>query len=211
MRRMLRVLALAVLGGAAAFGAAAQTGSDLAAKRTALEKLCALEVLSADECARRRAELGGGEPAAPASAEPRVFNDPDGRYSAIVPDGWNSASNNGVATFSSGEAWATIMPSPANRPDEAVNALVNQLRAGYAKLDQSQSGRPKIGGHEAAFVTFSGVNPKNESVAVTVAGLLGPSGHVLVYMSSAPLARIDDYSKTFYAIAEGVRFAGEGR
>ena len=206
---MLHIGALAALGGVAAFGAAAQTGGDLTAKRAALERLCALDLLSADECARRRAELNGGEPAAPAGA--RVFKDPDGRYSVFVPEGWNTAANKGAATFSSGEAWATIIPSPMSRPDEAVNAFVSQLRAGYARLDAAQSGQPTIGGHEAVFATFSGVNPKNDSVAVTVAGLLGPSGQVLVYMSSAPLARVDDYSNAFLAIIQGVRFAGEAR
>ena len=221
MSRSLAVAALAALGIVAAAGAAAQSG-DVAAKRAALEKLCAMQVLTVDDCARRRAALSGGgdmvspAPAAPAFAAPaaeggRVFTDADGRYSAIVPDGWNTSSNNGVATFSSGDAWATLVPSGANRPDAAVNDFVGQLRGSYPKLAQAQTGQPVIGGHQAVFVTFSGVNPKNQSVAVTVAGVQGPSGHVLVYMSSAPLAEIDNYSKALFAILKGVRFGGESR
>lgn len=199
------ILALVLL--AAAVPAGAQSDPNLAEKRAALEKLCASGVFTADECARRRAALSGApQAAAPAG---QVFRDPDGRYSAPVPDGWNASSDNGNARLTSGDNWVMLIPSPDSSPEQATSNIVHQIEAQYQSLTQAKGGRPKINGHDAAYATFKAVNKKGESVALMAAGIQAPGGHVLVFVSSAPLERIDAVSPQFLAILNGIRFAGE--
>jgi hypothetical protein len=190
--------------------ALAQNDPNLAAKLSALDKLCASGVLAPDECARRHAALTGAQTPASANAGPgHTFRDPQGRYSAPLPDQWNASSDNGVARLSSGANWVMLIPGTDGAPDQAASSVIGDIRRQYKSLNQAQSGRPKINGHDAVFATFNGVNGNGQEVAVTVAGIQAPGGHVLVYVSSAPLAGINSVSPQFNSILQGIRFAGE--
>jgi hypothetical protein len=204
--------------------ASAQSASNTAAKLAALQKACAVGVFTPQECAQRRAALmnqsGAGAPSTMSSeanmggggmqaSQPNVFRDPDGRFSAPVPAGWNTSDNNGTVQFSSGPAWVMLVPSPATSPDQGATDFINQIRGQYRSLDEAQSGRPTIGGHAAVYAVFRGVNGKGEQVALMVAGIQAPGNHVLVFISSAPQAQIDSFGTQFSNTLNGIRFAGD--
>jgi hypothetical protein len=204
--------ALAVAGVLVVTGASAQNDAHLAAKRAALEKLCDAQLLSPEECAHRRALLGADAAPGAAVAKPSfLFTDPGGRYSASAPAGWSASTRDNAATFGNGPAWATLIPSPALSPEQAINDFVNQVAAQYSNLKQGVGSRPQIGGHQAVYVEFTGLNPKNEFVALTFSGLLGPQGHVLIFMASAPADRQGEFAPSFKQILESIRFTGETR
>jgi len=218
MMRLGAVLFVLVLLGASRPGAAlAQSDPNLATKLAALDKLCSAGVFTAADCAQRHAALLGAAapaapavPAAPADADAaQMFHDPDGRYAAPVPPDWNVSSNNGVARFVSGNTWVMLIPSPETKPEPASTGVINQIRQQYRSLDQTQSGRPKINGHDAVYATFRGVDGNGASVALMVAGIQAPGSHVLVFVSCAPLDSINAISPQFLAVLNGIRFAGE--
>ncbi len=152
-------------------------------------------------------------PSATAGAAPqaaaRVFRDPGGRYAAPVPEGWNVSSENGTARITSGADWVMLIPAAESAPDAAASQIVNQIRAQYRSLTEAGSGRPRIGGHDVAYATFRGVTGAGAEVAVMAAGIQAPGNHVLVFLSSAPLAEINAASPNFLSILNGIRFAGE--
>ncbi|HEX3810187.1 MAG TPA: hypothetical protein VHW02_10870 [Rhizomicrobium sp.] len=199
--------------------AAAQADSNLAAKLSALQKACDVGVFSPQECAQRRAALQrqGAHSTPAAQADPRpaaqsaanTYRDPQGRFSAPVPDGWNASDSNGTAQLSSGADWIMLIPSGATQPDQGATEVVHQMQSQFQSLNQAGSGRPKINGHDAVYVVFQGVNPKGEQVAVMVAGIQAPGNHVLVFVSSAPQSEINAVSPKFLQVMNGIRFAGE--
>ena len=195
---------------AAGAGASAQPDPNVAAKLAALEKLCAAGLLTPQDCAQRRATLTGAPgPAPPAAMQDQTFHDPQGRYTARVPEGWKMAADNGVATFSAGESWATLIPSPASQPDQGASDVINQMGAQYRTLKQANGGRMNIDGRPGVYATFQGVNGKGQSVAITAFGIQAPANHVLVFVSSSPADQLNAVSPKFLEILNSIHFAGE--
>jgi hypothetical protein len=207
------LLAFALLAGPSG-AALAQADPNLQTKLAALDKLCASGVLTQADCTQRRAALlGTAAPPPPASAAEaapgQTFRDPEGRFSAPLPEQWSASSDNGVARLSSGPSWVMLIPSPDATPEQAANNVIGQIRQQYRSLDQANSGRPSINGHAAVYAAFRGVNGNGVALAVMVAGIQASPGHALVFVSAAPLDGIDAVSPQFLKILNGIRFAGE--
>jgi hypothetical protein len=203
--------ALAASPGGAAI---AQGDPNLRTKLAALEKLCASGVITQADCVERRAALLGAAapPPAAAAAEAgagQMFRDPQGRFSAPLPDQWNASSDNGVARLSSGQNWVMLIPSPDATAEQAATDVIGQIRQQYRSLDQANSGRPNINGHAAVYASFRGVNGNGVPLAVMVAAIQAAPGHALVFVSAAPLDGIDAVSPQFLEILNGIRFTGE--
>jgi hypothetical protein len=142
------------------------------------------------------------------SANPAVFQDAQGRFTALIPAGWSARQqSDGSAQFTNGAAWVMLAPSDATRPEIAVNELIRQLGPHY-HLAQTNAAAGAVSGHPTYYAVFRGVSGQ-ESVAMMVAGVTAPGGRVLAYISSAPEAQINTFSPGLLQIMQGIRFAGE--
>lgn len=146
---------------------------------------------------------GGGQQAS------TRYRDPEGRFSAPVPEGWNTSDDNGTVQISSGADWVMLIPSTAASPVQAAMNVIHQMQSQYQRVVEGESGRPKIHGHDAAYASLRGINPKGQDVAVMVAAIQASGNHDLVFVSSAPKADIENASRQFMQILKGIRFPGD--
>ncbi len=143
------------------------------------------------------------------AAPPRLARDPAGWVSVPVPDGWNVGSDSNSVRLTSGPYWVAVIDGPPARPAAATAALAEQIRRNYRDFTEIKSGRPTIAGAPSVYATFRAVKADGQAFAMMTAGIQAPGGRVLLFVSSAPFARIDDASPHFVGILNGIRFAAQ--
>ncbi len=152
---------------------------------------------------------GGGDFPSPGGGGSGSYHDPQGRYSLAVPDGWNTASDNGNLTLSSGASWVSVATSTGAQPSDVNHQIVQQIQAQYKDFKILGEGDFKNNGHPAHGANATGINPKGARVAVSVMAISAGNGNYLVLISSAPSDQAQQFSGTVMQIAQSVRFAGE--
>jgi hypothetical protein len=152
---------------------------------------------------------GGGEFPSPGGSGSGAYHDPQGRYSLSVPAGWNTASDNGNLTLSSGASWVSVATSTGAKPADVSHQIVQQIQAQYKNFQLLNEGDFQSNGHAAHGSNATGVNPKGARVSVLVVSISAGSGNYLVLISSAPNDQAQQINGTVMQIAQSVRFAGE--
>jgi hypothetical protein len=153
-----------------------------------------------------QAQSGGEFPSPGGSG---AYHDPQGRYSLAVPAGWNTASDNGNLTLSSGASWVSVATSTGAKPADVSHQIVQQIQAQYKNFQILNEGDFQNNGRAAHGTNATGINPKGARVAVLVVSISAGSGNYLVLISSAPNEQAKDFNGTVMQIAQSVRFAGE--
>jgi hypothetical protein len=138
-----------------------------------------------------------------------AYHDPQGRFSLAVPSGWNTASDNGNLTLSSGATWVSVTTSTGAKPADVNHQIVQQIQAQYKDFQLLNEGDFQNNGHAAHGSNATGVNPKGARVSVLVVSINAGSGNYLVLISSAPNDQAQQVNGTVMQIAQSVRFAGE--
>jgi hypothetical protein len=149
---------------------------------------------------------GGGSDSGPGSG---AYHDPQGRYSLAVPSGWNTASDNGNLTLSSGSSWVTVATSNGAQPADVSHQIVQQIQSQYKQFQIMNEGDFQNNGHPSHGTNATGVNPKGVRVSVLVVSISAGSGHYLVLISSAPNDQAKQINSTVMQIAQSVKFGGE--
>ena len=152
---------------------------------------------------------GGGQFAAPEGSGSTVYSDPQGRYSLAIPPGWNTASDNGSLTLSSGESWVTVATGSGAQPGDVNRQIVGQIQAQYKSFQVLNEGDFQNNGHPAHGTNATGINAKGVRVSVLVLSIGAGSGNYLILISSAPDAQVQQINGTVMQIAQSVKFAGE--
>jgi hypothetical protein len=138
-----------------------------------------------------------------------AYHDPQGRFSLSVPNGWNTASDNGNVTLSSGASWVSVATSTGAKPADVNHQIVQQIQAQYKNFQLLNEGDFQSNGHAAHGSTATGVNPKGARVSVLVVSISAGSGNYLVLISSAPNDQAQQINGTVMQVAQSVKFAGE--
>jgi hypothetical protein len=160
--------------------------------------------------AQSQAQSGGsGDFPSPGDAGSGAYHDPQGRFSLAVPAGWNTASDNGNLTLSSGSSWASFMTGSGAQPGDANHQVIQQIQAQYKEFKVLNEGDFKSNGHPAHGTNATGINPKGARVSVLVVSIGAGSGNYLTIISSSPNDQAKEINGTVMQIAQSVRFAGE--
>jgi hypothetical protein len=152
---------------------------------------------------------GGGQFPSPGGSGQGAYHDPQGRYSLAVPDGWNTASDNGNLTLSSGSSWVTVATGTGTQPGEVSKRIMDQIQAQYKQFQVLNEGDFQNNGHAAHGTNATGINPKGARVSVLVVSISAGSGNYLILISSAPNDQAKQINGAVMQIAQSVRFAGE--
>jgi hypothetical protein len=150
-----------------------------------------------------------GDFPSPGGAASGAYHDPQGRYSLAVPSGWNTASDNGNLTLSSGASFVTVATSTGAKPADVSHQIVQQIQAQYKNFQVMNEGDFQDNGHAAHGTNATGINPKGVRASVLVVSIDAGSGHYLVLISSAPNDQAKQINSTVMQIAQSVRFGGE--
>ncbi len=149
---------------------------------------------------------GGGQFPSPGGAGSGDYHDPQGRYSLAVPSGWNTASDNGNLTLSSGAAWVTVATGTGNKPADVNHQILGQIQAQYKDFKLLNEGDFQNSGHPAHGANATGINPKGARVSVLVVAISAGGDHYLILISSAPNDQAKQINGTVMQIAQSVHF-----
>jgi hypothetical protein len=150
----------------------------------------------------------GGDFPSPGGSDSGAYHDPQGRYSLAVPSGWNTASDNGNLTLSSGSSWVSVATSSGAQPADVNHQIVQQIQSQYKQFQILNEGDFQNNGHPSHGTNATGVNPKGVRVSVLVVSIGAGSGHFLVLISSAPNDQAKQINSTVMQIAQSVKFGG---
>ena len=204
-------------------GSAASKESESQAM-TELRKACAVGAFTQDDCARRIGILLGVE-AQPAAANSKsasgeVYQDPTGRFSVRIPEGWSATSegDNGLrgVQLRSGSDWINIMAAePAASASEVVLHSEQKVAAQSNSAREIPFGQAGIiqlfgNGLEVAYDHFRGVTRQGDTIECYVGGVGDISGanHFLLLLNTAFGAQ----NKTkagglFLSVAQSIRLS----
>jgi hypothetical protein len=159
--------------------------------------------------------VAAAQPAAPAAPAPQlsdgsaIYTDPNGNFRAPIPAGWSANQpGDGSVQITQGPAWVVLATVQPTDPEAGAKVVIDQMSGPY-QLVQSNGATAKVSGHPIYYAVFKGQSQQQGPVAMMIAGIQAPSGHVLAFISSAPLDSINSFSPAFLEIMQGVRFAGE--
>jgi hypothetical protein len=148
-------------------------------------------------------------PSAQAPDAGNVFHDPNGNFTTPVPAGWTTnLPGDGSVQILQGDAWVVLATVQPMDPEAGAKVVIDQMGPAY-KLEQTNAATATISGHPVYYAVFKGQSESQGPVAMMIAGIQAPSGHVLAFISSAPLTDITKVSPAFLSIMQGIRFAGE--
>jgi hypothetical protein len=184
-----------------------QTAAPLTARqKAALQKACANGTLSADECAAKGVTPGSA--AAPAEAGAgRPYKDPNGRYSLIIPPGWNSSTNNGDLSMTSGTSWVQVVTSTADNADAAANTQANNFHTAFSTFNILNHGASKIAGHDAWGMNFDAVSVKGGGhLSVLFISQSAGNNHFLTIVSCTPVDQAPTFNDAVIKMANTVQF-----
>jgi hypothetical protein len=148
-------------------------------------------------------------PATPSTDAANVARDPNGNFTAPIPAGWTSnLPGDGSVQILQGDAWVVLVTVQPMDPKAGAKVVIDQMGPAY-KLVQTNDATATISGHPVYYAVFKGQSDSQGAVAMMIAGVQAPNGHVLAFISSAPLDTITKVSPAFLSIMQGIRFSGE--
>lgn len=135
-----------------------------------------------------------------------TYHDPQGRFSLAVPDGWNTASDNGNLTLSSGASWVSVATGTGSSPGDVSHNIVQQIQSQYQQFQMLNEGDFQNNGHAAHGTNATGVNPKGQRVSLLVVSISAGSGNYLILISSSPNDQAKQINATVMQVAQSVSF-----
>ena len=184
----------------------------------ALERACAADVFTPEECTAKRAALSGAAappaaPNAPAAGGDQLYRDPGGRFTVSVSQGWALAPQgpNGAAgvQITQGSSWMMIGPFDAKGPGDVVEGLQKQFASTYKNFTRTKNGAFQLNGREASLGMYQGVNPKGAPVSLVIIGVAGPRQTQFAIFSSVPQSDNDAAGNAMASILNSIQFLGD--
>ncbi len=134
------------------------------------------------------------------SVQAETFRDPAGRFSVMVPPGWNAMPQSGGVIIANGGVTAMFSPfSGARSGAEVVSALSSQYGAQWRDMRTVDQGTFSVAGRPASYMVLSGVNPRGTPSLLRLAGFTDARDAYAVIMS-APQNEFNAVSRTLQAI-----------
>jgi hypothetical protein len=186
-----------------------------------IKKACEAGAYTQEDCARRLGIALGQQAhtnaiSGPAADPGRRYNDPQGRFSLHIPDGWTSDAkgDNGSlgVQLRSGSQWINVLPASA---DSTRTVVLDQEQK---VLAQSHSDRkPPFGpagliqlfgsGVELTYDNFAGVSTDGSSIESYIGGVTNLTGPTHTYLLLVASLSKDPDSKSgaiFLATAQSI-------
>lgn len=136
------------------------------------------------------------------------YQDPHGRYSLNVPDGWTAEPqpDSGVLQVSSGPNWAMLLAGGGTVPVEVNHQVTQQIQAQFKDFKLLNEGDLQVNGRPSHGTTATGINPKGERVSVLVLSINAGNGHFLTIISSSPNDQAKQVNATIVQMAQSIQF-----
>jgi hypothetical protein len=153
----------------------------------------------------------GTDSSAPMHSGSGMYQDPQGRYSLAVPDGWSATpqADSGSLQLSFGSSWAMVIAASGSDPVDVNHQVAQQIQSQFHDFKLLNEGNLQVNGHASHGTTATGVNPKGMRVSVLVLSISAGSGHFLTVISSSPNDQAKTINATVVQMAQSIRFAGE--
>ena len=116
-----------------------------------------------------------------------TYWDPQRRFNVRVPAGWTAeALGDTGAKVSHGSAYANVLVMEGgSKPADILAQLARQIGAQWSPFDELQRGDGTLSGHPAAFVFYSGVNPRGVQSFLKLVALATDRATYVLLMSAA--------------------------
>jgi hypothetical protein len=187
-----------------------------------LKKACEAGTYTQEDCARRLGILLGQQAHADARTGSAAdsghrYNDPQGRFSLHIPDGWTATAkgDNGSlgVQLRSGSNWINLMPaSAASTRDVVLDQEQKVLAQSHSdrKAPFGPAGLIQLfgSGVELTYDNFTGVSTDGSSIESYIGGVTNLTGSTHAYLLLVASLRKDPDSKggaTFLATAQSIR------
>jgi hypothetical protein len=160
---------------------------------------------------------GGGASGNPpmANAAGNTYNDPQGAFRVIIPQGWSASpqGENGArgVQIAQGTSWAIISPfGNAKQPSDVVISVEGQLQGQYKNMAIGNHGPAKFQGKlDMAYARYTGINPQGAAVTMVIIGIACPDGRLFLVMSSIPQNDTQNANAAMTAMVQSLHFTGE--
>ena len=162
--------------------------------------------------------------ASPGSNGAKAYNDPAGRFSLMIPQGWTVATKEGCygptktcpansagVNMMRGSSWAFVAPFsvPARQPADVVRIVAGEDRSQYRNFTMLQNEPSNLNGMDAAIGTFTGTDGDGVTVSLVVVGIAGPGGQYYVASSSVAKDGSESARDQLHSMLDSLRFAGQ--
>jgi len=161
-----------------------------------LKKACEAGTYTQEECARRLGILLGQQDrtnaiSGPAAAAGNRYNDPQGRFSLHIPDGWEATAkgDNGSlgVQLRSGSNWINVMPASAASTREVVLDQEQKVLAQSHSDRKTPFGPAGLiqlfgSGVELTYDNFAGVSPDGRTIESYIGGVTNLTGSAHTYL-----------------------------
>jgi hypothetical protein len=136
------------------------------------------------------------------------YQDPHGRYSLTVPQGWTAEqqAQSDALQVSSGPSWAMLITGGGSVPGDVNHQVTQQIQAQFKDFQLLNEGDVQVNGHPSHGTTATGINPKGERVSVLVLSIDAGSGHFLTIISSSPNDQAKAVNATIMQMAQSIQF-----
>jgi hypothetical protein len=116
-----------------------------------------------------------------------TYWDPQRRFNVRVPAGWTAeALGESGAKVSRGSAYANVLVMEGgSKPADMLAQLARQIGAQWSNFAEVQRGDGTLSGHPAAFVFYSGVNPRGVPSFLKLVALATDQATYVLLMSAA--------------------------
>jgi len=130
-----------------------------------------------------------------------VYQDPQGRFTIMVPTNWRSSAGDGALQLSRGDAYATLLVvTEQGSPEEMLSQVIGQMSRQWKDAKQMGSPQATLGGQPAAFTLITGTNPRGvPSFGAVYAANVG--GQMYVLIESGPMSQYRELAQDMDKIA----------
>jgi len=171
---------------------------------------------------------GSGSPSysnpPPAGSAGNVYNDPQGAFSMMIPQGWRANTKTGCygpsrncppnaagVNIGQGTSWAFVAPysGKSKKPTDVVTSVAEDYQSGYQNFQMFQNEPSKFHGLDVAYGTFKGTGRDGVPVSLVIVGVVAPNGQNFVVMSSVPESDLQTTGAEMTTMLNSIRFAGQ--
>jgi len=143
------------------------------------------------------------------SSSGHPFQDPLGRYSLSLPDGWGVTMSGNEPIFRNGPSWIRIRILTANSASSAVDLAAELFRAQFTTFNTINRGNTTIAGRAAHGLNVDGITTGGQRMSVLLTAQPQGKKQYFVLVSATPVAQAPQLNSSVMVLANSVHFSGE--
>lgn len=147
---------------------------------------------------------------APLAAQGQQYRDPAGRFTLAVPQGWELRQQGEGVLLTRGSTTMVLSPFGGVRsPDQVIASLAQQYGGQWQNLQGYNNGTYVLGGLQANYAMFQGINPKGVPAVLRLVGA-GSGDQAYALIISSPQQEFGSASRELQGIEQSLVFANAG-